>query len=197
MVDRHHPGKAPTALLQRLSTGTCLTIDELAAELDLTRRQVSRAAAVLIRRDYLRRAAIGCYCLTDAGMAAVAAREVITSGPMGPRDKVPEIRNTLRQRAWWAMRIRGQFTVPDLIGDAATAADANPADNLQRYLRALHAAGYVAPHPRRAPGTAMTSNGFKRWVLVRNTGPRAPAILSKVRAVHDFNTGEDVPCIPG
>lgn len=194
MVDRHHPGKAPTALLHRLASRDCMTIGELVAELDLTKRQVSDAAAGLLRRGYLQRMGIGCYQLTDAGMAAAAAGEVVTSGRTGPRDKVPEVRNTLRQRAWRAMRIRRQFTVPDLVMDAATSADGNASDNLQRYLRLLRSAGYIAPHPRRAPGAALTSNGFKRWILIRNTGPRAPAALSKIRAVHDFNTGEDFPC---
>ena len=41
MVDRHHPGKAPTALLQMLADGSCLTTEEVEARIDLTRRQIS------------------------------------------------------------------------------------------------------------------------------------------------------------
>lgn len=195
MVDRHHPGKAPTALLQTLSSGVCLTIAQLADDLDLTRRQVSDAASILLRRSYLERMAVGCYQLTDAGRAAATAGEAITSGPKGPRDRVSPVRNSLRERAWRAMRIRRVFTIHDLITDAATEADRNPSDNLARYLRALTSARYLAEAPRRSPGTALTSNGYKRWRLLRDSGPRAPAVLSKVAAVHDFNTGEDVPCL--
>ncbi|MDN5785719.1 hypothetical protein [Pseudorhodobacter sp.] len=196
MVDRHHPGKAPTALLQRLSGGLCLTIDQLADDLDLTNRQVSDAAANLLRRDYLDRMALGCYQLTEAGEQAARAGEVITSGPKGTRDSHQLVRNTLRQRAWSAMRVRGQFTVPDLVSDASTPGDGNPADNLQRYLRGLKSAGYVVELPRRAAGTKMTSNGFKLFALNRYTGPKAPSVLPGRNGIHDFNLRKDVPCIP-
>mgnify|MGYP001143036401 CR=1 FL=1 len=196
MVDRHHPGKAPTALLRTLADGTCRTIAELVVVLDLTRKQVSDAAACLLRRDYLMRMGTGCYRLTDAGIAAAAAGEIIRSGPRGPADRVKIFRDTLRTRAWRAMRIRRRFSVHDLISDAAIAADAAPDDNIGRYLRSLRSAGYVAELPRRSAGTALTSNGFKRWMLVRDTGPLAPVVLSRIGAVHDRNTGEDVPCAP-
>ncbi len=171
-------------------------IDALAEALNLTRRQVSDAAARLLRRGYLERMAAGCYQLTDAGFAACAAGEVIKSGPKGPRDTARDVRNTLRDRAWRAMRIRRRFTIPDLIADAASADDRKPADNLHRYLRTLARAGYVKELPNRAEGTAITSNGYKRWMISRDTGPRAPVALSKTAAIHDFNTGEDVPCSP-
>lgn len=194
MVDRRHPGKAPTALLHILSDGSCRTIQDLEIVLDLTRRQVSDAASKLLRRDYLMRMGTGCYQLTEAGIVAATAGEVITSGPRGPRDTPRILRNTLRERAWRSMRIRRRFTIPDLVADAATDADKRPDDNLQRYLRALSVAGYVRALPRRAEGTALTSNGFKRWMLVNDTGPLAPVILSKKPAIRDRNTGEDVPC---
>lgn len=196
MVSRHHPGKAPTALLQRLSGGLCLTIGELAVDLDLTSRQVSDAASVLLRRGYLDRMSVGCFQLTKAGLAAASEGEVITSGPKGPIGKSRCARNTLRQRAWTAMKVRRAFTVPDLIADAATPDDGNPADNLQRYLRSLVATGYLVPSRRRVAGTAPTSNGHKLFHLSRYTGPRAPVVLSKTAGVHDFNTGEDVLCAP-
>lgn len=194
MVDRHHPGQAPTALLATLSDGSCRTIVQLEADLDLNRRQVSDAASCLLRRDYLMRMALGCYQLTEAGLSAAENGEVITSGPRGARNAPLVVRNTLRERAWCSMRLRRCFTVPDLVSDAATEADGRPEDNIHRYLRGLRRAGFIKALPRRAAGTAMTSNGFKRWLLTRDTGPRAPIILSKVDAVHDPNTGEDVAC---
>lgn len=194
MVDRHHPGKAPTAVLAALAAGACRTIAELEAELDLTRRQVSDAASCLLRRDYLARSAVGCYFLTDEGIAAAERGEVISSGPKGPHPGVREQTNTFRERVWRSMRIRGRFTVPDLLADAATPEDRQPEDNVRRYLRALRDAGYVVEFVRRAEGVAPSSNGHKRWMLSRNTGPRAPVMMSKKRALRDFNTGEDVPC---
>lgn len=195
MVDRHHPGKAPTALLQALADGSCQTIDQLETRLDLTRRQVSDAATKLLRRDYLMRMGTGCYQLTEAGLAAAAAGEIIKSGPRSGRDSPRIVRNTLRERAWRSMRVRRRFTVADLISDAALVGDRNPYDNICRYLRALKQAGYVAASKQRVDRSAPTSNGFKLWILRKNTGPLAPVALSKVAAVHDRNTGEDVPCL--
>lgn len=196
MVDRHHPGKAPTALLQKLSGGLCLTIEQLAEDLDLTKRQVSDAAAKLLRRNYLERMAIGCYQLTPEGLAAAAAGEVIRSGPRGPRDKVREVSDTFRQRAWSSMRMQRLFTVPDIVLEASRPTDGNPADNLHRYLKALARAGYVKVSPNRVSAPAPTSNGYMRFLLQRDTGPRAPVVLSKQPGIHDFNTGEDVLCAP-
>jgi len=194
MVDRHHPGKAPSALLQMLADGSCRSIAQLENELDLTRRQVSDAASCLLRRDYLMRMATGCYQLSDSGLAAAAAGEVIRSGPRGPTNSAREFQNTLRQRAWRSMRIRRRFTINDLISDAATAADRSPTDNLHRYLRALKSCGVIAELPRRSEGVCVTSNGFKRWMLRRDTGPRAPVHRAALDLVHDFNTQEDLPC---
>lgn len=194
MVDRHHPGKAPMALLQMLQDGSCQTIEQLEKRLDLTRRQVSDAAAALLRREYLMRMARGCYQLTSAGQAAAAAGEVITSGPRGPHGKVRIVRNTIRDRAWRAMRIRRRFTIRDLVADARTEADAAPENNLQRYVAALGKAGYLIETPRRAKGVVRSSNGFKIWCLVRNTGPQAPVIRPASASLHDPNTGEDVAC---
>lgn len=196
MVDRHHPGRAPTAMLQALADGSCQTIDQLEPRLDLTRRQVSEAAACLLRRDYLMRMATGCFQLTDAGLAAAANGEVITSGRRGTRDKTKVLRDTLRARAWRSMRIRTRFTINDLVTDAARPTDAMPGDNLQRYLRVLKMAGYVVAEARRAPGTATTSNGFICFRLIRNTGRMAPIYRSSIGVIHDPNTGEDVPCTP-
>ena len=194
MVDRHHPGKAPTALLQALADGSCQTIDQLEISLNLTRKQVSDAAAILLRRDYLMRMGAGCYQLTEAGLAAAVAGDVIKSGPRGPRHRPHIVRNTLRERAWRSMRIRRRFTVSDLMLDAAGVDDKSPAANLQRYLWSLSKAGYVAAAKDRVDHSSPTSNGFKLWILRKNTGPLAPVVLSKVAAVHDRNTGEDVPC---
>lgn len=194
MVDRHHPGKAPTALLQILQDGSCRTIEHLEQDLDLTRRQVSDAAAKLLQRGYLMRMAPGCYQLTEAGQAAAAAGEVITSGPRAPHGKLRIVGNTIRDRAWRAMRTRRRFTLADLIADARTDGDKAPEDSIGRYLRALRQAGFVAAAPRRAQGSAITSNGFKIWCLLRNTGPRTPIVRSASAVVHDPNTGEDVPC---
>lgn len=190
------PGALPTAIMRHLADGACLTIDELSVALDLTRRQVSDGAAKLAARKYLLRMAKGCYRLSETGLEAAAAGEVITCGPTGPDTKPvrTKVRNTFRDRAWRSMRIRRQFTLADVIADAATDADTNSDSNMRRYLQFLKQAGYVAELRSRQPGTRMTSNGFKRYALVKNTGPLAPVYRPKVSALHDYNIGEDVPC---
>jgi hypothetical protein len=92
--------------------------------------------------------------------------------------------------------IRRRFTVQDLVADARSDTDKAPERTLGQYLRVLRAAGYVAEAPRRIKGASLTSNGFKIWCLVRNTGPKAPIACPSSAAVHDPNTGEDVPCAP-
>lgn len=193
MAERSQPGRTPTALLKTLADGSCRTIDWLEEDLGSSRRKISNAAACLLRRDYLMRMAAGCYQLTEAGLAAAEAGEVITSGSKGPRS-MRLVRNTFRERAWRSMRMRRKFTLSDIIRDAAREDDKAPRDNLGRYLRALQKAGVVSCDAERIDGTAPTSNGFKFWTLVRDLGPHAPVVLSKVRAVRNRATGEDLPC---
>ncbi|WP_145925929.1 hypothetical protein [Shinella sp. HZN7] len=196
MMARLNPGALPTTILHHLGDGACRTIDELEAALGLTKRQVSDGAAKLAYRKYLCRMAVGCYQLTDLGLEAAASGEVITSGPIGPDSKTvrSKVRNTFRDRVWRSMRMRRQFTVGDLVADAATEADADPDNNVSRYLRWLRLAGYVTEMRARQPGTKVTSNGFKRYSLAKDTGPVAPAYRPKTGTLHDYNLGEDVSC---
>lgn len=185
-----------TSVLHALSAGGCFTIDQLCSSLGLTRRQVSDGAALLLRRDYLIRTAVGCYQLTDAGLAAASSGEVIRSGPKGPNGKARVVSNTFRQRAWRSMRIRRAFSIADIVADAATEEDGNPKGNATRYVYHLKSAGYVAELPRRQPGSALTSNGFKRFMIARDTGPLAPVFRVDQQIFHDLNTGKDMPCSP-
>ncbi len=92
------------------------------------------------------------------------------------------------------MRIRRRFTIGDVVADAARDDEKNAHNNATRYIGALRRAGYVRALPKRRPGSAPSSNGFKVFSLMKNTGPRAPVWLRAKKLLHDFNTGEDVPC---
>ena len=191
-------GDVSTILLQHLSDGTCQTIDQLDAVLPLNRRQISNAAAILIKRDYMDRIEAGCYCLTASGLAAAERGERVTSGPIGALigDSRRPRRNSFRQRAWNAMRMSVTFTIGELI-IAAASGEKDPESNLINYLLFLRRAGYVAELPVRQNGTRLTSNGFKRFRLLKDTGPVAPALRVKKRAIWDFNLSalvEEVPC---
>lgn len=191
MVDTRQIGAAPTALLQALAEGP-LSRDQVKARLQLDWRQTTNAARSLGRRGYLDVLADGSYRLSDAGQIAAAAGEVITGGPKG---QVKIVRDTFRQRCWSSMRVHRAFTIGQIVADAVSEEDGGqPRDNAARYLNRLRAAGYVKELPRRLPGTSNGSNGFKRFMLVKNTGPEAPVFREALLAIHDPNTGEDVPC---
>jgi hypothetical protein len=193
-MDTETPGAAASALLSALAEGGDHAVEALAGRLALRRRQVVDAAAKLIRRGYAARAAVGFYRITDAGRRALADGVRITSGPTRPTGARRLLRDTFRQRAWTAMRVRRVFTIGEIVADAARQDTDAERDNARRYIAALRAAGFVVELPRRKAGTAMTSNGFKEFRLTRNTGPRAPVVSDEREAVFDPNTGQEVPC---
>ncbi|WP_323041550.1 hypothetical protein [Gemmobacter sp.] len=196
MLDTTKPGAAPTALLMHLQAGACLTVDQVVAELGISRRQAMDAAAKLLRRNYLMKMAVGCFQLTDAGIAAAAAGEVITSGPVGKTGAVPVHKDTFRQRAWNSIRFNRRFTIGQIVRAAAREDEKNARENARKYIAQLCKAGILRELPQRAPGTAPESNGFKRFMLVRDIGRRAPVFRTEAAAVRDPNTGEDIPCTP-
>lgn len=183
-------GAAATALLNALQPGPLARTD-LIVQLNLSHRQVTNAAANLLRRGYLNVCEGPTYQLTEAGRNAADAGEIIRGGPKG---RVKVVTGTIRQRAWSAMRIRRTFTIGEIVSDAASGDEGQPRDNVGRYISRLTAAGYVREFAHRAPGTAIGSNGFKRFTLVKNTGPKAPVFRSELGVIFDPNLGEDVSC---
>jgi len=189
------PGDATIqrAVLDLLEPGQCLTMDELAACPDISRRQISNGAAGLIRRGLVERAEAGCYQLTEAGIEARASGAPLTSGPLSPHTGQRRVRKvTFRARLWKAMRIRREFTVDELIS-LAIRDERDPLSSTHRYLAAMEKAGYILSTPRRKPGTALTSNGYKHYILVRDTGPFAPVLSPKNNAIFDPNTRQYHP----
>lgn len=190
---QYAPGEISTLLLQHLRDGSCKTLDELDAALPLTRRQISHGAATLIRRDYLDRVELGCYCLTPAGVAASERGELITSGPIGGPLTCKarrRFRITLRQRAWNVMRMSVTFTIGEL---ALTAArdDKHPEINLRDYLRFLTRTGYVVALPIVRPnGERRNNRSGRRFRLLKDTGPIAPEWQKSKSALWDHNLGE-------
>tara|TARA_R110000868_G_scaffold368852_1_gene632006 strand:- start:23308 stop:23883 length:576 start_codon:yes stop_codon:yes gene_type:complete len=185
--DTRKPGAVPTALLQTLSSGTCRTVEQLIEDLGVQRAQVTNAALLLLRRDYLMRMGAGCYQLTELGLSAAAVGEVIGSGVRGPRERIIPRSDTFRQRAWRSMRIRRRFTVGEIASDAETPKNTDAQANASRIIAQLVAAGYISPLPHRK-GCA------RKFILTKDTGPRVPAYREGRQLLRDFNTKEDVPC---
>lgn len=190
MVDTQTLGAAATALLRAL-VGAPLSRDEAIKALNISQRQATNAARNLLRRGYLALGPNALYQLTAEGAAAAEAGVIIRGGPKG---QVKLVKDTLRARAWCAMRVRRTFTIGEIVADAVVSGEGQPRDNIARYLSRLQAAGYVREQRRRQPGTAIGSNGFKRFVLVRNTGPLAPVFRSEAHCVFDPNLGKETPC---
>ncbi|SLN38396.1 hypothetical protein AQS8620_01447 [Aquimixticola soesokkakensis] len=194
-MDTRKPGAVPTALLQLLADGVCRTRDEIATQGPTMKgRQLSDGLMRLCDRGYMAKMAGDCFQLTDAGLTAAKAGTIITSGPKGPTKIVHRRKDTFRGRAWTSMRIRHYFTIGEVAGDAQREEDKEPGQNVTRYLLQLRKAGYVAELARRQKGGPRGSIGYKRYVLVKNTGPNAPVYRAAKNVMHDFNTGEDVPC---
>lgn len=185
-----------TRLLRHLGDA-CLTIGVIAEDLELSHDQISTAMRKLIARGYVARVETGCFQLTREGRVAAEAGVSIRPGPRGPhsRPKKPQP-DTLLQRAWSAMRIRRRFTVRDIAMVAARKGNEQDAvEGVGRFLRRLAQAGYVEPVGKE-PGTRPGSHGFTRYALKKDTGQIAPSFSEKRGAIHDHNTGEDVPCSP-
>jgi hypothetical protein len=175
-------------VLAALDQVDCRTTESLAAATGLSGHDVSMAAGKLIARGLADRAERGCYTLTPEGAAHQASGKPILPGPRGPRNSPTPRRqaNTLRTRLWAAMRIRGKFTIGDLL-DLAAQGDGSYS-GAQKYVTALARAGYLRQLPIREQGTAPTSNGHRRWTLIDNTGPAAPVVRPARGEVWDPNT---------
>lgn len=166
---------------------TARTMDELAAQLPMSRKAIAMAAGKLIQRRFLERLETGVYQLTEEGKAALG--EPLTSAPHRGRRALRTVPDSLRQRAWNAMRLNAaRFSVPDLVTLAATAQDGKPEDNLRRFCNQLAKAGYLQLLPARARASAPTSNGHRQWRLARDTGAKAPRFVGKQAAFFDGNS---------
>lgn len=165
-------------MLRALSEGPRLT-SELARAVGITTDHAGRVCRCLRARGVLRTGG-GVHELTKAGRDAVARGEEITCGPQ--RGTVRR-EGSLRARAWRAMRIKERFGLDDLLTLLCDGDERAPANNLRSYLHALEAAGYLARLRR------PDADGGPRWLLILNSGPKAPAWNKQTRTLTDPNTG--------
>ncbi len=168
----------------------CLTTQAMVEASGLRREDVSKACCRLVSRGLIVRRERGCFELSEAGRAALAAGLEIKSGPADVLTaSVPRRprRETDRDRIWRAIRMLGKFSLQDLCSRTGASQD-----NVYRYVRVLAAAGYLA-ELRRAPGLAPTSNGFCRWSLLVDPGVDAPIYRAPAREVWDPNSATTRP----
>jgi hypothetical protein len=176
----------------------CVKHSAIVKHSGLKSRQVADACSLLTKHGYIKRDVYtddtvkpGCYRLTALGQAALDEGAKLTSGPKGPNGKARPRPDGLRDRAWRLLRIRRKASVPEIVGlllDAGTnAIDIDRAENnLSKYFRQLMRAGYLSEMRREAP-TSPTSNGVKRFLLIRDTGLLPPIPQTSQKRVWDQN----------
>lgn len=104
----------------------------------------------------------------------------MTRGQTAPR----RVTTGLRQRAWWVLRNRQECTLPQLLATLTDGTEKDAASNLGKYLNALCQAGIIKPAAHRAPGTAPTSHGHLRYLLIQDCGRAAPVWRTKSKTVY-------------
>jgi hypothetical protein len=181
--------KILTAIVE-LSCFDCVDIDLLVHHTGMERRQIANACTVLIARELIERIKPGCYKLLPAGLVLVKTGGEVKSGPRG-ETAAKQHTGTLRVKSWRAMRQRKKFSLNDLIVLVASGEEKAIEGNIGKYLRALERTGYLTRMARREPGTALTSNGHLRYLLVRDSGPIAPVWRPSKETVYDPNTQEE------
>lgn len=114
--------------------------------------------------------------------AEIAAGTLVRKRGVKPQPRLtkPPAKQNARSRAWQAMRILLEFSVPEL----AATADAD-ASNVYRMVRQLVSVGYAE--------CIHTSSGetgdHARYRLLRDTGPHAPRLRTD-GAIYDLNRQE-------
>lgn len=169
------------------------TLAEIADATGLSEHRAVKSLGVLVRRELVARPERGVYVLTRDGGDLLAAASPVTGGRRGSRSGVRRCRDSLRARLWSALRKQRKASLATLLRLACRDDENADGTNAAQYLRALGAAGIVRKLEWREPGTALTSPGRARWLLVRDLGPLAPIWSQRTRCVLDPNSGERLP----
>lgn len=96
----------------------------------------------------------------------------------------------LRTRAWWVMRQMTTWELGDLLCTVAHGFEADAADNLRQWLKALEQAGIVTRYqPVRLHPAEMSISRPTLYTLARDIGPLPPVWQRRAHAVLDPNSG--------
>lgn len=171
---------------------------EISETTGLTLAQVHDAGETLVRNKLAQRKDRGVYIITTAGIAAIAEGRELASGPKGP-GAAKVRKDSFRTRLWRALRIERKGTIGNIVGMILQPGEneAKAIDNAQKYFYQLCRARYVTRLPGRdkVSATALTSNGYVRYLLVVDNGPQAPVIRKQKGCLYDPNTKESVPFV--
>ena len=171
----------------------CVVIDKLDRNLPKhARRDIIKAIGSLISRTLVKRDYAGCYRATNKGREWVAKGKPITSGPTGAHTGTQNrSEDTFVARLWTALRAERKATTRDLVALMRQDGDRKPEFTAARYLGRWFRAGFITKLKTRSPGTSPTSNGYVKWFITRDNGPKAPLWKSESGYVVDGNTGQE------
>jgi len=165
-------------------------LEQIAKATGSPKHDVVKAIQRIKKRGLIEIKSSGVYALTAEGVDWVKAGKVIKAG-QGKRPRTAT--RGLRQRAWWVIRARRSFTVPELLSTLADGSEKGASSNLSSYIGPLVKAGFLNVSTKRDPGQALTSPGHRRYQIARDNGRLAPVIRQKDRVVFDPNTEETFP----
>ncbi|MEQ8747323.1 hypothetical protein [Pyruvatibacter sp.] len=171
-------------------------LDILERRLKKPRNEITAALSALVTAGDVRRIEKGLYEATPQGRERANKR--VVSGPRKPHSGPGKQRTgTFRARLWKVLRIARKLPLSELVMLARDDADKNPETNARAYLNALEKAGYVHRFPQRQPYDGSTSNGFARWGILKDTGPKPPVFNPDKKTLRDPNTGETLDLAGG
>ncbi|MDH4122400.1 MAG: hypothetical protein OEV94_11925 [Deltaproteobacteria bacterium] len=155
----------------------------------VSKSAIQQSLAVLARRRLITQPRRGVYELSRK--AKIMERPTINSRPLGVGIRSV---GTYRERLWKTMRMSKGFSLDDLVELAATGNEINPRRAAEKYVAALRKAGYVTNLTARDMQTGRIFSRKGRYLLVRDSGPLAPAWSHRNKTVTDHNSGETYPC---
>lgn len=175
-------------------TDKVMTLDDIERLNPCSRHEIIKVMSRLISRGAVERLENGVYRLTDFGesLKTNGNLKIFHSGPYGQYNRNKRSSDTLRNRIWRLILLNRKVTINELVGLAIDGAEKDPTNNIRKYLRALVKSGYLREMPRRLKGDVPGSNGFKQYMLIKDSGHLAPVMRSDKKEVYDPNTGEVV-----
>jgi hypothetical protein len=116
------------------------------------------------------------------------AVQLPTKGMTRPHqsDGTKRKRVNMRDLAWTSMRIYKRFTTANIVATSGIGHD-----NLRKYIKALHRAGYLRLE---RPCQLGKSRGHAIWRLARDSGVKHPLPRRNNSGIWDQNQGKFYPC---
>ncbi|MBF0422754.1 MAG: hypothetical protein HQL73_07160 [Magnetococcales bacterium] len=141
-------------------------------------------------RGLVEKQADGTWHLTERGILAAREGWKIRGGRPGVERASRRAGWSLRDKAWAALINRGgKGTLADL-AEEIDIRDQGKLWNIGKYFGALEKSGHLVRSRKKDFSGSVTNPGRHVWLLINNTGPRAPLWRSSRNEVVDRNTKE-------